>query len=82
MDSPDLNKTREALLAELNACRQRIKELEATLSKLSCLDESIIGSEARYRSLVESTEDSIYLFDSEYNYIFMNKQHKDIRSIW
>jgi diguanylate cyclase (GGDEF)-like protein/PAS domain S-box-containing protein len=29
----------------------------------------------QYRSLVESTDDSIYLVDRNYNYIFMNKKH-------
>ncbi len=33
-------------------------------------------SEERYRSLVESTEDSIYLIDREYRYLFMNKRHQ------
>jgi len=75
MAPSDANKTKEDLLAELNTCRQRIKELEVSLAKLSCLDDSIIGSDALYSSLVESTDDSIYLFDSEYNYIFMNKKH-------
>jgi diguanylate cyclase (GGDEF)-like protein/PAS domain S-box-containing protein len=32
-------------------------------------------NEERYRSLVESTEDSIYLVDKNYKYIFMNQQH-------
>ncbi|MDA8431729.1 MAG: PAS domain S-box protein [Nitrospiraceae bacterium] len=31
--------------------------------------------EAEYRSLVESTEDSIYLVDRNYRYLFMNKKH-------
>ena len=75
MGPSDADKTKEDLLAELNTCRQRIKELEVSLAKLSRLDEGIVGSEARYRSLVESTEDSIYLFDSKYNYMFMNKKH-------
>lgn len=75
MGPSDPDKTREDLLAELNICRQRVKELETSLAKASYLDDGIIGSGARYRSLVESTDDSIYLFDSEYNYIFMNKKH-------
>jgi len=33
-------------------------------------------SEERYRSLVESTEDSIYLVDKEYKYLFMNSMHQ------
>ncbi|MDO8283104.1 MAG: PAS domain S-box protein [Thermodesulfovibrionia bacterium] len=32
-------------------------------------------NEERYRSLVESTEDSIYLVDKNYKYLFMNKKH-------
>jgi len=32
-------------------------------------------SEARYRSLVESTEDSIYLLDRDFRYIFINRRH-------
>lgn len=32
-------------------------------------------SENRYRSLVESTDDSIYLVDKNYRYLFMNKKH-------
>lgn len=32
-------------------------------------------SEEKYRSLVHSTEDSIYLVDRSYKYLFMNKRH-------
>jgi PAS domain S-box-containing protein len=32
-------------------------------------------SEEKYRSLVESTEDSIYMVDRDYRYIFMNTRH-------
>jgi PAS domain S-box-containing protein len=32
-------------------------------------------STEEYRSLVESTEDSIYLVDKEYRYLFMNEKH-------
>ncbi len=32
-------------------------------------------SEEKYRSLVESTEDSIYVVDKECKYLFMNKKH-------
>lgn len=30
----------------------------------------------KYRSLVDSTEDSIYLVDADCNYLFMNKKHR------
>lgn len=32
-------------------------------------------SEEKYHSLVDSTDDSVYLIDRDYNYLFMNKQH-------
>ena len=32
-------------------------------------------SEDKYRSLVESTDDSIYLVDRQYKYLFMNERH-------
>jgi diguanylate cyclase (GGDEF)-like protein/PAS domain S-box-containing protein len=32
-------------------------------------------SEEKYRSLVESTEDSIYVVDRNYKYLFMNRNH-------
>ena len=37
--------------------------------------EGLKESEERYRSLVESTEDSIYLLDRNCTYLFMNKEH-------
>ena len=40
-----------------------------------CSEEALKSSEEKYRSLVESTEDSIYLVDREYRYLFMNKKH-------
>jgi diguanylate cyclase (GGDEF)-like protein/PAS domain S-box-containing protein len=38
-------------------------------------DKAVQESENRYRSLVESTDDSIYLVDRSYRYLFMNKKH-------
>jgi diguanylate cyclase (GGDEF)-like protein/PAS domain S-box-containing protein len=38
-------------------------------------EKALRESEGKYRSLVESTEDSIYLVDSNYKYLFMNRQH-------
>lgn len=37
--------------------------------------QALLFNEERYRSLVESTEDSIYLVDKNYKYLFMNRQH-------
>ncbi len=38
-------------------------------------ERAVQQSEAKYRSLVESTEDSIYLVDRNYRYLFINKKH-------
>jgi diguanylate cyclase (GGDEF)-like protein/PAS domain S-box-containing protein len=38
-------------------------------------EKAIQDSEERYRSLVESTEDSVYLVDRDYNYLYINKKH-------
>lgn len=40
-----------------------------------CSEDALKSSEEKYRSLVESTDDSIYLLDGEYRYLFMNKKH-------
>lgn len=40
-----------------------------------CMEEKLKASEEKYRSLVESTDDSIYLVDRDYRYLFMNKKH-------
>ena len=37
--------------------------------------DAIKKSEEKYRSLVESTEDSVYLVDRDCRYLFMNKKH-------
>jgi PAS domain S-box-containing protein len=38
-------------------------------------EEALQESEEKYRSLVESTEDSIYLIDKGCNYLFINRNH-------
>ncbi len=38
-------------------------------------EEALQKSEEKYRSLVESTDDSIYLLDRNYRYLYMNKRH-------
>lgn len=38
-------------------------------------EKALLESEETYRSLVESTDDSIYLIDRNYKYLYMNKKH-------
>jgi diguanylate cyclase (GGDEF)-like protein/PAS domain S-box-containing protein len=38
-------------------------------------EQAILESEEKYRSLVESTDDSIYVVDRNYRYLHMNKKH-------
>lgn len=64
----DKDKTREQLIRELSELRSRVDKMEKTESDRELTEE-------RYRSLVESTEDSIYLVDKSYKYLFMNKKH-------
>jgi len=39
-------------------------------------EDALLASEEKYRSLVESAEDSIYLVDRDYKYLFMNRKHQ------
>jgi len=66
----DEKKTKKQLISELIELRQKIAEFE-----MKKAEEALQESEEKYRSLVESTEDSIYLVDRSYNYLFMNKKH-------
>ncbi len=45
------------------------------ITDLKNMNKSLLESEEKYRSLVESTEDSIYLIDKDCNYLFMNRNH-------
>lgn len=39
------------------------------------IEQALSESEEKYRSLVESTDDSIYVVDRNYRYLYMNKKH-------
>jgi PAS domain S-box-containing protein len=55
----DTNKTKEQLLNELAALRQRISELEKSESELKQTQERLRESEEKYRTLVEQANDGI-----------------------
>jgi PAS domain S-box-containing protein len=45
------------------------------ISERKRAEKALPESEDEYRSLLESTDDSIYLVDRHYKYVFMNKKH-------
>ena len=45
------------------------------MTKRKRAEEALKESEEKYRSLVESTEDSICLIDRNYRYLFMNRKY-------
>jgi len=51
------------------------EQIEKQMIEKQQMESSLLAAEAKYRSLVESTEDSIYLVDADYRYLFMNKKH-------
>jgi PAS domain S-box-containing protein len=53
----------------------KIIEVCRDITKIQKIEMRLRKSEEKYRSLVESTEDSIYLVDKDYTYLFMNKNH-------
>ena len=54
---------------------QHKKEFQIYNSRFVESQDTLRKSEERYRSLVESTEDSIYLVNRKYCYMFMNQRH-------
>ncbi|MBW2172774.1 MAG: response regulator [Deltaproteobacteria bacterium] len=76
----------ESLQKSRNELEQRVKERTMELTKINeqlkdeiqerkRAEEALRVSGEKYRSLVESTEDSIYLIDSYCTYLFMNGKH-------
>ena len=51
------------------------KEMTYQSARFTETQDTLRKSEERYRALVESTEDSIYLVNRQYCYIFMNQNH-------
>ncbi len=51
------------------------EQIEQEMREKLQAESSLLDTEAKYRSLVESTEDSIYLVDADLRYLFINKKH-------
>jgi PAS domain S-box-containing protein len=65
----------EQLHVSLEYLKDINKELEKEIAQRILSGEALRKSEEKYSSLVESTEDSIYLLDGDYRYLFINKKH-------
>jgi PAS domain S-box-containing protein len=50
--------------------------LKSYIEELKRTQETLQESEAKYRSLVETADDSIYLVNRKCEYLFMNEKHK------
>jgi len=68
-------KEKERILEELAGLRRELDELKRVVRKLKQSEKKLKESEERFRSLIESADDSIYLVDNNYNYLFINKKH-------
>ena len=73
----DDQKTKQQLIKELVEYRQKNLELETLKADGKLLVEALRDSEEKYRSLVNSIDDSIYLIDNQYRYLFMNEKHRE-----
>ncbi|UCF87238.1 MAG: diguanylate cyclase [Nitrospiraceae bacterium] len=71
----DSKKTKEQLIIELNALRQENEQLNKQQDEHKREEKAIQDSEEKFRSLVESSDDSIYLVDKGCKYLFMNRNH-------
>jgi diguanylate cyclase (GGDEF)-like protein/PAS domain S-box-containing protein len=68
----DLELRVEDRTAELKAANNKLLQ---EIVERERAEEALKKSEEQYRSLVESTHDSIYVVDREYRYVFINKKH-------
>jgi PAS domain S-box-containing protein len=55
--------------------REHLLESFLDITERKRAEDALRASEEEYRSLVESTEDSVYLVDSHCVYLFMNEKH-------
>jgi len=62
--------------SQIEALKGSEKTLLSSIEALKRSEEALLMSEERYRSIVETTDDSIYLVDGNYKYLFMNEKHR------
>jgi PAS domain S-box-containing protein len=62
--------------SQIEALKWSEKKLLSNIETLKRSEEELRMSEERYRSIVETTDDSIYLVDGNYKYLYMNEKHR------
>lgn len=66
---------KDLLTGELKKLRRKNDGMKSLIEKIKKAERERTRSEEMYRTLVESTEDSIYLVDRDGRYLLMNKKH-------
>lgn len=69
----DIDKTKEQLIDELEKLRQQIKELEISEIERIQNEQILKESERKYRLLVESSIDMMFIVDLDGNFLFVNE---------
>jgi PAS domain S-box-containing protein len=62
--------------SQIETLKRSEKTLLSSIETLKRSEEALRMSEERYRSIVETTDDSIYLVDGNYKYLYMNEKHR------
>jgi len=78
MTMPARNKTGQELINEVSSLRQKIAELERAQACLLKEAEELRKSEGKYRNLVESTLDLIFMVDEKGRYTYVNPRFEKI----
>jgi diguanylate cyclase (GGDEF)-like protein/PAS domain S-box-containing protein len=71
----ELKMDTEQVVQGMEGLKEVNRDLEQEIARRVLIEQELRKSEEKYSSLVESTDDSIYLLDREYNYLFINKNH-------
>jgi diguanylate cyclase (GGDEF)-like protein/PAS domain S-box-containing protein len=71
----ELKADTEQVIEGMWSLREINKELEQEIAQRILIEQELRESEGKYAALVESTDDSIYLLDREFRYLYINKNH-------
>jgi len=70
----DINERDKHINGYAKSLADRTSDLEKEISERKKVEKALKKSEEQYRSLVESTDDSICVVDKNYRYVFINKK--------